>query len=373
VDYAENAFNVPIVAYGGDKDPQLQASRNIEERLKPLGIPMTHLIAPGLGHTFPPEWQQKAEKDYSKYAGPGKGRREFPPEIRFVTYTLRYPGCDWVELLGLDRHYEKARVEARMTDTGFHVQTANTRALRLGLEFASPEPLIVRIDEQEVQARPLLSQNGSINIYLEKRDGRWHPILPQKLLTDRLRRPQKVSGLQGPIDDAFMDSFLCVRGTGKPWHDATQKYADANLERFQREWDKFLRGEIQIKDDIDVTEEDIAGHHLILFGDPSSNSLIGHVLEGLPLKWTPESIEMAGQKVSAADHVPVLIFPSPLSSGRYVVLNSGHTFHAADFRGTNALLYPRLGDYALLKLAATDGDPLGVEVIKAGIFDDYWK
>ncbi|HEY7424121.1 MAG TPA: hypothetical protein VH682_07785, partial [Gemmataceae bacterium] len=33
VDYAENAFNVPIVSYDGADDPQLQAARNIEERL----------------------------------------------------------------------------------------------------------------------------------------------------------------------------------------------------------------------------------------------------------------------------------------------------------------------------------------------------
>ena len=44
----------------------------------------------------------------------------------------------------------------------------------------------------------------------------------------------------------------------------------------------------------------------------------------------------------------MLIYPNPLNANRYVVLNSGHTFHAADYRGTNALLYPRLGDYAVL-------------------------
>src|SRR5262249_41048990 len=41
VDYAENAFNVPVVAYSGDQDPQMQAARNIESRLNELGIPMT--------------------------------------------------------------------------------------------------------------------------------------------------------------------------------------------------------------------------------------------------------------------------------------------------------------------------------------------
>ncbi len=77
--------------------------------------------------------------------------------------------------------------------------------------------------------------------------------------------------------------------------------------------------------------------------------------------------------MSASDHVPALIYPSPLQTGRYVVLNSGHTFHAADFRGTNAQLYPRLGDYALLRLAPTNKDPLETEVVTAGLFDDFWQ
>ena len=55
------------------------------------------------------------------------------------------------------------------------------------------------------------------------------------------------------------------------------------------------------------------------------------------------------------------------------MLNSGHTFDAAEFRGTNALLYPRLGDYALLKLAGTASDPLAYQVVGAGLFDDFWR
>ena len=33
-DYALNAFNIPIVGYGGENDPQLQASTNIVEALE---------------------------------------------------------------------------------------------------------------------------------------------------------------------------------------------------------------------------------------------------------------------------------------------------------------------------------------------------
>jgi dienelactone hydrolase len=372
IDYAENALNVPVVAYGGDQDPQLQAARNIEARLKPLEIPMKLLVAPGLGHTFPPEWKKKAEEAYAPHVA--KGHEEYPKRVRFVTYTLRYPSCAWVEIIGLDRHYQRALVDAAQTETGFTVKTTNVQALHLILPASPPVPCMVTIDGQALTTRPWLNRAGAYHLYLERQEGNWAAVLPQKLLTERVRRPQKVSGLQGPIDDAFMDAFLCVRGTGEPWHVATQKFAAESLKRFQDEWNKYMRGDLPLKDDQDVTEEDIASRHLILFGDPSSNSLIRQVLDGLPLKWTREQIQLGGRSHTSAEHVPVLIYPTPLSTNlRYIVLNSGHTFRDVDFRGTNALLYPRLGDYAILKPVLSAKGPATAEVVRQGLFDDHWQ
>jgi predicted esterase len=371
VDYAENAFNVPVVAYAGDQDPQLQAARNIEARLKPLKIPMTLLVAPGLGHQFPPEWRQKAEAAYAPHVA--KGREEYPQRVHFVTYTLRYPSCSWVEIIGLDRHYDKALVDAERTETGYTIKTQNVRALHVTLPTNPPNPLVVNIDGQAVNTQPWLSRTGAQHVYLERTAADWSAVLPQKLLTDRLRRIQKMTRLQGPIDDAFMEPFLCVRGTGTPWHEAIGQYAENDLQRFQDEWAKYMRGYLPVKNDTDVTEDDIAGRHLILFGDPASNSLIAQVLAGLPLTWTKEQIKFGGKTYSAAEHIPALIYPSPLSTNHYVVLNSGHTFHAEDFQGTNALLYPRLGDFAVLKPKPADKDPAAADVVAAGLFDDFWQ
>jgi hypothetical protein len=231
----------------------------------------------------------------------------------------------------------------------------------------------VQLDGRLFESRPAATSGGELHLCFEKRAGDWHAVLPERIATDRLRRLQKTSGLQGPIDDAFTAPFLCVRGTGKPWHLATHDYAEANLRRFQDEWSRFFRGDLPIKDDVDVTAEDIASHHLILFGDPASNALIGQVLIELPLKWTKEQITLDGETVDSATHVPMLIYPNPLAVERYVVVNSGHTFHEAEFRGNNALLYPRLGDFALLRIKDDKNDPLASEVLRAGLFDDFWK
>ena len=41
-----------------------------------------------------------------------------------------------------------------------------------------------------------------------------------------------------------------------------------------------------VKDDTEVTEDDVRNKHLILFGDPGSNPWIAKALPQLPLTWT---------------------------------------------------------------------------------------
>jgi predicted esterase len=373
VRYAENSFNVPVVAYAGSKDPQLQASKNIEEALKAssLKFPLQILIAPDLEHKFPPEWQKKAEEAYAPFVA--KGREYYPKRIRFVTYTTRYGTCDWVDIVGLTKHYEKALVDAEKTEEGFKVATTNVDILRLRVPRGELQDMTVQIDNQEVNARPWRSKGGEYFVYLDRAGGKWKATLPQRIDADQGRKPRKIAGLQGPIDDAFTMPFLVVRGTGKPWSERVDYYADAAVKLFKEEWAKYLRGDLPVKLDTDVTSEDINDKHLILFGDPGSNSMLAHVLDGLPFTWTAEQLKFAGKIYPTATHVPLLIYPNPLNRSRYVLLNSGHTFHKEDFEGTNALLYPRFGDYAILRLP-TKGPGLAVEQVEQnGLFDEGWQ
>ncbi len=328
-------------------------------------------MAPGLAHQFPAEWQKKAEEAYAPFVQ--KGRAAYPKHVRFVTYTLKYSSCDWVDILAMGRHYEKAVVDAEKNEDGFKVSTTNVEILRLRVPKEDLHDMTVVIDGQELTARPWDSKSGQFYVYLQRQDGKWKPTMPQRLHVDQTRQPRKTNGLQGPIDDAFTAPFLCVRATGKPWSDRVDDYAAASLKRFQSEWAKYMRGDVRVKNDVDVTSEDIADKHLILFGDPGSNSMLASVLEGLPVQWTKDKLGIAGKSYASATHCPLLIYPNPLNPTRYIVINSGHTFHADDFKGTNALLYPRFGDYAVLRLPEK-GPALTVEQLALnGLFDDFWK
>src|SRR5262249_47318281 len=144
-----------------------------------------------------------------------------------------------------------------------------------------------------------------------------------------------------------------------------EESAKKRLEIFSTNFAKWLRGSVRVKDDRAVGAADIASHNLILFGDPGSNSVIARVLPQLPLRWSKHGIAIGSEHFDAASHLPVVVYPNPLNPKRYVVINSGHTFGDEDFRGTNAWLYPRIGDYAILTT--------GGEIVLSGFFDEHWQ
>jgi hypothetical protein len=366
--YAENAFNVPIVAYSGELDPQKKAADNIESELKRLGLGdrMVHLIGPGLEHRFPVEWQKKAELQIRACMG-DSGRALRPKRIRFVTYSLKNAECDWVKIAGIERQYERAVVEATWEDQGPTVKAENVSLFGLLIPDQQNGPWQVTIDGQQFQDQIRFA--GQRRLYFEKSGGRWRQfggLFPGG-------QGHKLPGLQGPIDDAFTGPYLCVVGTGKPMHPAMHTAALAQLERFRIEWNKYMRGDLPVRKDTELSIHDFKNFNLVLFGDPGSNSLIKALSGKLKYTWTADTLKLGDREYAPGTHLPMLIQQNPEISNRYIVLNSGHTFHEADFKGTNALLYPRLGDYAVVKPTPTEKDPAAFEVVTAGLFDEWWQ
>jgi hypothetical protein len=366
--YAENAFNVPVVAYSGEKDAQKKAADNIENALRGFKEPLkfTHLVAPGLEHQMPPEWQAKAENEYRKHATPD--RDYLPDRVRFVTYTPRYAssgwiGTDWIGILALEATYEKAVIDAVRDGNKYTVTTSNVR-LFFASGYSDPDkgPITLTIDGQKFQfARP---KEGAPR-YLEKVNGKWIVLDWMEARDRQARMPKKEYGLQGPIDDVFMSTFFVVEPTGGGWPDAA-------LEQFASLWDRYFRGGLRMKKAADWKPTNVG--NLILFGTPETNQIIAKVLPKLPIVWTKEKLVVNGVEYDPATHLPILIYPNPLNGNQsYVVLNSGHTFKEADLKGTNALLFPRLGDWAVIKPTPTKEDPAAYEVVAAGLFDENWQ
>jgi hypothetical protein len=374
-DYALNAFNLPVAGYGGEEDPQRRASELIQERLQPLGFPMRteglitkgegidflRVVGAKVGHKVDPE-SAKVLKEFRDERA-ARGLDATPEEVRFVTYTLKYPRASWVAVGALGEHYQAARVTAWVEDdTAIVSQADNVAVLAIDRQVAQKARIQGQVFPLRDAAKGLLPW-----VYYRRGAEGWELLDfdASRRFEDNVAR-EKRPGLQGPIDDAFTGRFLCVRGTGTPWSPAVQAWADERLKQFAAAWDEFLRGELPIKDDFDVTPEDAEGTHVVLFGDPGSNRVLARLVGDLPLKWTRTDVSLGGTTRPSDSTVPVLIAPNPSDPLRYVVVNGTHTFGRREFLGTNALLFPKLGDFALVR--AEDG-----QVVTSGYFDERWR
>lgn len=370
VDYAANAGVVPAIACMGEKDVFFQAHVLMGKAMEKEGLKMVNLISPGTGHVIDPKTHAEQMRQIKEFVD--KGLDPAPKKLRFVTWTLKYDRCHWLRVLGLEEHYTRAELEATVADDG----TIDVKEPKNVTRFAFTYPWAVGGNIRVRVGGADLAFPATLKVpfkpVIGRKDGKWAYLGELDALPLTGKRP----GLQGPIDDAFTRPFLCVRGTGKAWNPAVQAWADANLKRFAYEWHRYYRGDLPVKDDTAVTDEDIRRCNLILFGDPGSNRFIARVLPKLPVGWTEKELQFGKDRYNATDHAPVLIQPSPLADGRYVVINSGHTFHEKELASLNYLQFPRLGDWAVLKvgskLPTNPSDPLEEEVVRAGFFDERW-
>jgi dienelactone hydrolase len=374
-DYALNAFNVPIIGYGGELDPQIFASKTMHELGEKLGVPIKRLIGPQTEHKFHPDSLKEFMAFHAEHTATGRPRYPAPGKIRFTTWTLKYNACHWLIVEEQIKPYEATVIEAEVddaTDT-LKVTTTNASVIQVMRDVAG------NIEIDGGKKLPLNSAAGGLlpGVYFEKREGGWvawdynqsHKYAAHDVEGDE---PRKRHNLQGPIDDAFMQPFVCVRPTGAPWSVPQNDWAKWTLSNFEREFDKWMRGRVPAVNDTQVTDELIETKHLILFGDPGSNAVLAKVVSRLPIKWTRTGLEVNGQAYDPATHGVALIYPNPLNPNRYVVINSGHTFHDEEFKASNANLYPKLGDIAVLKFMPT-ASGFTQQSVYADVFDSRWS
>jgi hypothetical protein len=363
IDYAANLFNCPVIAYSGEIDPQRAAATEMAEAMAAEGITLTQVIGTNTAH----KWEPHAKAEVARLVDDqvAHGRDPMPRKVRFTTWTLRYNQMRWVTVDGLDKHWERARVDAAfVTPRLLELDTANVSALTLSipdglcpLDFMK-NPKIA-IDQQEFAA-PALATDLSWTAHFEKVDSRWS-LVP----AGQAAGLRKVHGLQGPIDDAFMDSFIMVRPTGKAINKLVGTWTTNAMAHAIAAWRLQFRGQPKVKDDIEVTEDDIASANLVLWGDPRSNDLLARIAPKLPIQWTRGGVIVGGKTYSSDDHIPVLIYPNPLNPKHYVVVNSGFTFSGAAPL-SNALQVPKLPDYAIFDIGKR-------RLSDAGFFDDDWN
>ena len=389
-DYAVNLYNCPTVAYSGEKDRQKQAADRMAEAMSQEGMRLTHVIGPGVEHRYQPDAKREVERIVDGIVA--VGRDLMPRRVKFTTWTLRYDRCAWVRVEAMENHWQRASIDAEVLDgdrqgagdggggrvgTRARVRVATSGCAAFALEMAPGRSVldgasrpVIEVDGQRITGPiPGSDRSWAVRLAKTKKDKDGWSLVEGVEEVGGLR---KRHGLQGPVDDAFMDRFVFVVPTGKPLNAAVGAWVSSELAHAVDHWRRQFRGDVRVVEDGALTEADIEGANLILWGDPSSNLILGKIASRLPLRWDAAGVH-TGAKVYPADrYVPVSIQPNPLNPRRYVVLNSGFTFREYDYLN-NARQVPKIPDYAVLDLTQAADARHAAGIVEAGFFDERWE
>src|SRR5205814_9439333 len=110
VDYAANVGMVPAIACMGEKDVFFQAHEIMGRAMSRDGFTMVNLLSPGTGHVIDPATHREQMRRIGEIAARGLDRN--PRHVRFVTWTLKYSRCHWLQILGLGEHYARTELDA---------------------------------------------------------------------------------------------------------------------------------------------------------------------------------------------------------------------------------------------------------------------
>jgi hypothetical protein len=368
--YAVNLYNTATIAYNGEIDPQKQAADKMESAMAEEGLRLIRIVGPQTAHKYHPD--SKIEIAHMLDAIAERGRDPYPREIKFSTWTLAYNRMKWVAIDAMAQHWERARLNAAISGaSAVAVETANVTAFSLemgsgGCPLDLARRVTVAIDGQSVTSPGPMSDR-SWTVHFRKEGAQW-----KAADSAGFAELHKRHGLQGPIDDAFLDSFVFVSPTGTPLTPAVGKWVETEEARAIKEWRREFRGEALVRKDSDITEADIAASNLVLWGDPSSNRILARIADKLPVKWTASGIVVGKDRFLPETHAAILIYPNPLNPAKYVVLNSGFTFREADYL-SNARQTPKLPDYAVADLTTPPDGRFPGKIVSAGFFDEEWN
>ncbi|MEO6724740.1 MAG: prolyl oligopeptidase family serine peptidase [Blastocatellia bacterium] len=372
-DYAANLSNTPVVAYNGEIDGQKQAADMMEQAMASEGLRLTRIIGPKTAHSYHPD--SKVEIDRILDAIAERGRDPYPRKVRFTTWTLAYNHMKWVTVDALGQHWERARLNAEIIsndrdDSGVKVETANVTAFTIemgpgGCPLDAMRKPVVTIDGQKLTvAGPMSDRSWKVDF--RKSGNQW--TVTDSAVAAGLH---KIHSLQGPVDDAFLDSFIFVTPTGTPLAPGVAQWVASEQQRAITEWRRHFRGDAQVRKDAEINDADIAASNLILWGDPGSNKILARIADKLPIKWTAEGVVVGDKRYPSATHAPILIFPNPLNPKRYIVLNSGFTFREFDYLN-NARQIPKLPDYAVVDITTPPNFRYPGKIVLAGFFNEEW-
>ncbi len=352
---AENAKNLPIFLQQGERDYLIdpQHSRVMAERWKTLGCNIRYDEWRGHDHYI--YWERTAHAAAYDWAR-SQRRNPTPKEVVYLTYTPKYHRAYWVSLGGIEEWGKPARIQVRVSGPNQVTVTA-TNVTEFTLDV--PASLV------DVGKPLTVTTNGRKETFAA-----WKPGKPITIaLVKTPAGPRKGATVCGPVREAFFAPFLLVPGT-RGDAQATALLAGW-AKRWAQEWRTFADGDPQVKNDTEVTDADIAGRNLILFGDRNTNAVLARIADRLPVELTPTGYRLGDRKESASDVGLLMTYPNPLAPQRLVCVYSG-VFWGDGLDGNHK--FDLAPDFILFRNELDCSDPSRTpKAVCAGYFDSRWR
>lgn len=333
-DLAANLRDVAVRIYHGAKDVTVlpKHSREMAAALRDARIKADYRELPQSKHVC---WRGPyASEELYQYLL-GVRRDPSPTRISYRTYDLRYPRAYWATIQERIEPADPAFIDVFIAPDGRSVlvHAENVAILELlppaGKLAAGKTPRFI-INNKTVAAAQY-DERYVLRLAARKAEatGDASEPAPAKPATDPVMR-KKSACFDGPLQDVMNDAFLIVPPAGtapapenNAAGDATDAWSAAVKIAFQR-FDRLVYWRAPIVAADKLSPQQVQSHHLICVGTRQNNALIRDATLRVPLSSDGQHLFFENKRLDDSLVAFILLQPSPVADGRYLVVASGH-------------------------------------------------
>jgi hypothetical protein len=256
------------------------------------------------GHSYQP-YEDVEEFKYILDWAKTRKRNPWPKEVRYATWNLSWNRAYWVYLDRLADPALAGRIDVEVKDGNrIEVKTWNLAAYHLALsdKLADPQKNVTVVtDGKQSYAGPYQER---IDVELAKR--------PEAKFVKSAEMPDEITAVTVGCSYSTK-GFLAV--PGRTWLAVKGTAADeATGKLLEKWWPK------DAKADRDVTDADLAGQNLFLYGGPEVNRLTARLAADLPVKFEKGKFTLGPAAYDQPTACIAFLHPNPLNPKKYVIV-----------------------------------------------------
>ena len=359
ISWVENGSHIPMYIVHGTLD-QPRSSQDLEEYYKLVGNSASLTLLEDTGHNV---WDDTYQKGWIFRHFARMHRNPHPRHIRFKTANLRYRKSGWLRIEAMTDPNRWSKITGQWNEDGtIEITTENIHAFSV---LKDDTLLAEGITGFAINGVPFDNiQLNTETTTLVNTKGQWQQTAfsPAPMT--------KKPGLAGPIGDIQYDSLLFVYGTLDPWEGTLAQRIIGHLKTPK----SGMTVKWKVKADVEVTEQDLQQHSIVIVGTPTGNALLNRIQSQLPIQVHDGAVVAGNRRFTGNRTAASFIYPNPLNPERYVLVHTGVSREAIYYTGHLPDMIPDYVIYDATNWGYTEGYVLGDDrsVLASGFFDRHW-